>query len=161
MKLFKDIKKGAAEASEKAKLMIEINKFKIQISQNQKEIDEEFRKIGETVFELFKEGNTEELPEGIIESCNACLSKQEKNKELELEIRKLKNEKNCPKCGNTVKLDVKYCPSCGNKLEVIEEENNLESQEKPSEITVKCNKCQTENEENAKFCCNCGESIDK
>lgn len=160
MKLFQDIKKGAAEASEKAKLMIEVNKFKIQISQNQKEIDDELKKIGEVIFELFKAGNIGELPDSVKESCDLCLSKQEKNKELELEIRKLKNEKDCPQCGNAVKLEIKFCSSCGHQFEMIEENTELESQETPVQTTIKCSKCGTENEEDAKFCCSCGESIE-
>jgi ribosomal protein L37E len=160
MKLFKDLKKGAAEASEKAKLMIEVNKFKIQISQNQKEIDDELKQIGEVMFELFKAGNIGGFPDEVKESCDLCLSKQEKNKELELEIRKLKNEKDCPQCGNSVKLKTKFCSSCGYRFEIIEENINSESQKISAQTTVKCSKCEMENEENAKFCCSCGEAME-
>ncbi|SHJ89624.1 zinc ribbon domain-containing protein [Paramaledivibacter caminithermalis] len=160
MKLFKDLKKGATEASEKAKLMIEINKFKIQISQKQKEIDDEFKKIGKTIFELFKAGEIGELPDSIRESYNICLLKQEEIKELEKEIRKLKNEKHCPQCQNKVKPDIQFCPCCGYRFEEIEGHTNLESQKNLVKTTVKCSKCETENEKNAKFCCSCGKAIE-
>ena len=160
MKLFKDLKKGATEASEKAKVMIEINKLKIQISQNEKEIDDEFRKIAETVFDMFKAGNMGEMTSSIIESCDMCLSKEEKNKELEIEIRKFKNERECSNCGATVKLDIKFCPSCGYKFEITEKYTDLQS-EKILEVTiVKCSKCGVENEKDAKFCGGCGEEIE-
>lgn len=160
MKLFSNLKKGASEASEKAKVMIEINKLKIQISQNQKEIDEEFKKIGQTVFELFKAEEMTELSVELKDSCNICINKQEKIKELELEIRELNNEKDCPKCGHVVKLDIKFCPSCGHMFEIKEVHTDLEPEETQEEI-VKCSKCGIENEEDAKFCCSCGASIEQ
>lgn len=158
MEIFSKLLKGAEEAGEKAKVIIEINKVRIQISQKQKEIDDIFKKIGETVFSMYEHSDIENILENVEESCQECIKKQKEVKELEQKIRELSNEKHCPQCDKIEGQDTKFCSSCGYKFEIQEVMDKKEEQEDILEIK-QCLKCSANNEAEAKFCGNCGEEI--
>lgn len=153
MGFFDKLKKGASEAGEKAKIMIEINRVKMQISQAQKELQEEFKKIGETTFELYRKGNFDELAELINENCNNCLKKEEEIEALQLEMKEISDTKICPECNKEVNNDTKFCSSCGYKFETQDEE-----EEQINDALI-CSKCNANLDVDSKFCDECGEEI--
>ncbi|WP_432407285.1 double zinc ribbon domain-containing protein [Wukongibacter sp. M2B1] len=153
MSFFDKLKKGASEAGEKAKIMIEINKVKVQIFQTEKELKDEFKTIGETTFELYKKGNFDKLLESIEENCNNCLKKLEEIKELELEIKEINDGKKCPDCNKDVSYDTKFCYYCGYKFKVKDYKEELMND------TLICRNCNANLDKGSKFCANCGEEI--
>lgn len=120
MSFLNKLKKGASDAGEKAKVVIEVNKLKLQQSQTQKEINEEFKKMGETVFQLFQNGSFDGLAEMVEDRCNNCMKKQKEIRELEQKIEELNNERKCPNCKEIIDSDIKFCPSCGHSFESSE-----------------------------------------
>lgn len=113
---FDKVKKGVSDAGSKAKTMVDINKLKSQISQINREIDEEYKKIGQIVFNSFKDESIDDSNEKIEEKCNAIIKKLEDIDRINEEILQLTNERKCT-CGASISMDAKFCPSCGNKFE--------------------------------------------
>lgn len=144
------VKKGVSDASSKAKTMVDINKLKSQISQLNKEIDEEYKRIGLIVFNSFKDNNEENANEQIEERCNVILKKLEEINAINREVMELTNEKKCS-CGANISMDAKFCPSCGKKFEDAVKEEEVKK--------IICSQCNAELEEEAKFCPNCGNLV--
>ncbi|WP_432662811.1 zinc ribbon domain-containing protein [Wukongibacter baidiensis] len=153
MSFFDKLKKGASEAGEKAKVIIEINRVKMQISQAQKELQDEFKKIGETTFELYKKGNFDGLSELIEGNCNNCLKKLEEIEALELEAKEITDGKKCPDCNKVVDYDTRFCSFCGYKFETQDEK------EESLKDTLICRNCNESLDEDCKFCANCGDAV--
>lgn len=154
MKFFDKLKQGANGAGGKAKGIIEVNKLKIQVSQKTKEIDETLQNIGKTVFDLYQKKNMDELLNLVEAQLQFCIDKKEEIKSLEIKIKELINEKDCPECSKVVPLETKFCSSCGYRFEFTESVQ-AEQNESISE-GQKCIQCDYDLEEGARFCGNCG-----
>lgn len=153
--LFDKFKKGVSDASNKAKTIVDVNKIKMQVSQKEKEIEVEYKGIGEIVFNAFKNDNSENIDELIQDKCNIILAKQEEIRQLNQKIGELNNEKECV-CGRLVPIDTKFCPSCGHKFEEEVIINNKSEEVPPVEEKYVCSICNSEVEPGAKFCSKCG-----
>lgn len=152
MSFFDKFKKGVADAGTMAKVTVEINRLKLQISNKKKEIQEHYLQIGEAVFRIRQEGESDQKLEAIDNWCNQILSVQANIKELELKIKELSNEKTC-ECGKVLPLDAKFCVSCGHKFEEGVMENIVE----PVLIEpAKCPSCHQDIQDDSKFCGSCG-----
>lgn len=151
---FDKVKKGVSDAGSKAKTLVDINKLKAQISQINKEIDEEYKNIGQLVFNSFKDEGIEDSDEKIGEKCNAIIKKLEDIDRINKEILRLTNERTCS-CGASISMDAKFCPACGKKFEDIHEND---SPKEESKVNI-CSQCNTKLEEGIKFCPNCGNPI--
>lgn len=157
-------KKGAAEAGEKAKVLLEVNKIKLQITQKQKEIDDEYKKIGELVFKAYQNETTEDSNGAIEECCKNCIKKREEIQEMEDKVRELNEEKTygasddktCPTCGKLVGSERKFCPACGHNFTAGENHPST------SQVTAKtnvCPTCEAAVEAGSKFCVHCGTKL--
>ena len=123
MAFFSDLtqkaKDVAAVAADKAKDAAELTRLSVAIAGEQREIDKNYRNIGEWFVNEY-EG---ELPDAVRETVEAVVASKAKIDELEAAKNALKEsvseaeitvesgEKCCPICG--AKADSKFCPQCG------------------------------------------------
>lgn len=118
MAFFEDLtrkaKNVAAVAADKAKDAAEITKLTVAISGEQREIDKNYRAIGEWYVNEY-EG---EIPDAVRELVEAVCASKAKIAELEASkpskeepVAETVPEKACPICG--AKADSKFCPQCG------------------------------------------------
>lgn len=155
-----------------------INVIKEQIEEEQKEIRENFTKLGNVYYERHLEDEEAEfselckkismqyaeieqmnqkiklltLPEEEAVICPNCGSKNEKDSLFCGECGyKLPKEHTCPECGAEVEEGDRFCRSCGHKLEVEEEEPVWEEPQ-----SAVCKNCGEPLEEGANFCIYCG-----
>ncbi|PZD94417.1 zinc ribbon domain-containing protein [Paenibacillus sambharensis] len=118
MSFMDKFKSGVKEAGNKAKIVVEVNRLKMQNSSKQGEIDKHLQEIGRMVYEAETSG-------GGTAGLNADLAvrwaplvdrvnvlKEEIQANL-LEIRLITNEKSCPKCGYKAAADTQFCAQCG------------------------------------------------
>ena len=114
--LTKKAKNVAAVAADKAKDAAEITKLSVAIAGEQREIDKNYRAIGEWYVNEY-EG---EIPDGVRDLVEAVVASKAKIAELEAAKVAAKtngpevvvvDDKVCPICG--AKADSKFCPQCG------------------------------------------------
>ena len=114
--LTKKAKNVAAVAADKAKDAAEITKLTVAIAGEQREIDKNYRAIGEWYVNEY-EG---EIPDGVRDLVEAVAASKAKIAELEAAKVAAKengpaavvvDEKVCPICG--AKAESKFCPQCG------------------------------------------------
>ena len=114
--LTKKAKNVAAVAADKAKDAAEITKLSVAIAGEQREIDKNYRAIGEWYVNEY-EG---EIPDGVRDLVEAVAESKVKIAELEAAKVAAKeggpaevvvDDKVCPICG--AKADSKFCPQCG------------------------------------------------
>ena len=118
--LTKKAKGVAAVAADKAKDAAELTKLSVAIAGEQREIDKNYRIIGEWFVNEY-EGEIPDAVRDMVEAVNASKAKiaeMEAAKEATKEATKdepvvevVTAEKTCPICG--AKADSKFCPQCG------------------------------------------------
>jgi len=114
--LTKKAKDIAAVATDKAKDAAELTKITVAIAGEQKEIDKNYRTIGEWFVSEY-EGEIPDAVRELVEAVNASKAKiaeleaSKPAKEEEPVVVVDPREKTCPICG--AKSDSKFCPQCG------------------------------------------------
>ena len=115
--LTKKAKDIAAVATDKAKDAAELTKITVAIAGEQKEIDKNYRTIGEWFVSEY-EGEIPDAVRELVEAVNASKAKiaeleaSKPTKEEEPVVEEdATPEKTCPICG--AKSDSKFCPHCG------------------------------------------------
>ena len=108
---------GAAVAADKAKDAAELTKISVAIAGEQREIDKNYRTIGEWFVNEY-EG---EIPDAVRDMVEAVAASKAKIAEMEaakaaaresgVKVDEVPLEKTCPICG--AKADSKFCPQCG------------------------------------------------
>lgn len=159
----KKITETSQDAIQKTKELTEIAKINTCISEEEKNIEQSKKIIGELVYENFRTKTEEEIAEGIksdaIKNWEAitneickCMSSEKNIQLLNEKIKKLKGIDKCPACGNEVPYDAAFCNHCGNKLEI----RNINSSDEKY-----CPECGTKILGDAVFCTNCGKKINE
>jgi hypothetical protein len=108
----------ASAASEKAKYAAELAKINVAIAGEQREIDKNYRTIGEWYVSEY----SGEIPEAVKDLVDAVTASKQKIADLEASKPKKESEesshvqpaakmKKCPICG--AESDSKFCPQCG------------------------------------------------
>mgnify|MGYP001351523078 CR=1 FL=1 len=106
------VKSGVTEAGNKAKVLVEVNKLKLQNSGKQKDIEKQWLEIGKRTF-LAKAGRRPPVTEVELQPLfNDVYRLEDEIQENAKQIMKLSNEKEC-ECGKASPLDARFCPSCG------------------------------------------------
>ena len=114
--LTKKARDVAAVAADKAKDAAELTKLSVAIAGEQREIDKNYRIIGEWFVNEY-EGEIPDAVRDMVEAVNASKAKiaeMEAAKEAtkdEPVVEVVPAEKTCPICG--AKADSKFCPQCG------------------------------------------------
>ncbi|MEJ9217341.1 zinc ribbon domain-containing protein [Paenibacillus glucanolyticus] len=132
MSFFDKFKAGVSDAGNKAKILVEVNRLKLQNNGKKSDIDEQLLEIGKVVFAATEAG--QRPPEE--ESIQSYVAKiHQLNFEIEqnlLHIANLTDEKVCRGCGNSSALNAKFCAHCGRTFEVIQ----VQSEELRKEIPL-------------------------
>ena len=114
--LTKKARDVAAVAADKAKDAAELTKLSVAIAGEQREIDKNYRIIGEWFVNEY-EGEIPDAVRDMVEAVNAPkvkIAEMEAAKEAtkdEPVVEVVTAEKTCPICG--AKADSKFCPQCG------------------------------------------------
>ena len=149
------IGKGIKTVGSKSKQIIETTKLKNEIKDIERSIEEKFKILGRSVYEMLNREsiNIDELKP----ACEEISSGYKKLIELEqavkqIEVQALKAQYGtdivlCQKCGSKNKAGGKYCISCGAEI-ILEKTNNKI-----------CGNCGILIKENSKFCIKCGTKI--
>jgi uncharacterized coiled-coil DUF342 family protein len=116
MSVFEKLKKGVSTAGTKVSAAMEVNRLRMQVSLKKKEIEREFRSIGEAYFANYLKTEKVDIDAVLRPHCENIVAIQRDIQELERKIQKLNHEKKCA-CGKTVPQQAKYCPFCGRLLE--------------------------------------------
>ena len=120
--LSKKVKDVASVATEKTKDGVELAKINMAIAGEQREIEKNYKAIGE----WFVSEYTGEIPEGVKELVEAVAASKAKIADLEASKPRKEEEpapaaepqpamKACPICG--AESDSKFCPQCGAPME--------------------------------------------
>lgn len=112
--LFIKAKDLASAAGSKAQEMAELAKLRLQAAQLRSDMDANYLKMGEIIYEL-KKAKTDN--EDLIAMCIAEIESQHKElDELNAKINELKNEVKCPECMAANPISALYCSRCGASL---------------------------------------------
>ena len=119
--LTRKAKDVAAVAADKAKDAAELTKISVAIAGEQREIDKNYRTIGEWFVSEY-EGEIPESVRELVEAVNTSkakiaeleASKPSKEDEPVVETEPVSAQKTCPVCGAV--SDSKFCPQCGAPL---------------------------------------------
>lgn len=121
----------ASAAGNKAQEMAELTKLRLQAAQLRSDLDANYLKMGEIVYEL-KKADTEN--EDLIAMCIAEIDAQHKElEELNQKIDDLKNEVKCPECMASNPKEALYCSRCGAALIHPQEETCEDAEEEAAE----------------------------
>jgi ribosomal protein L40E len=120
--LGKKISQTSQEAVKKAKELAEIAKLNSSISDEERNINKYFTQMGEKYLELY--GDTTEEP--FASYCESIRASKMKIKNLEKEIKLIRNIKVCTNCGAEYSNNAIFCSSCGHKQEVPDVEKITE-----------------------------------
>jgi hypothetical protein len=138
---FDKVKQGVNEAGQQAKLAVETNRLKGQISAKEKEISAKYLEIGRDFFQAFKIDDFASAQGALENNCQAIAALEDEIKDIQRQIDELKEDqpgrdesgaaptaqvaqpaqaaptgsKTCV-CGTEVGAEVKFCPACGNRF---------------------------------------------
>ncbi|MEC0240772.1 zinc ribbon domain-containing protein [Paenibacillus dokdonensis] len=122
MSFFDKLKSGVAEAGNKAKIAVEVNRLKMQNSSKQKEIEQEYQHIGKMVFDAL-ERESMCSPEQLQPMVNRIVQLQDEIQLNLQQINAIADEKKCT-CGHTVPVAARFCPECGHQFIEIEKQES-------------------------------------
>ncbi len=147
----KKIGQAAKNTAKKSEEMIEIQKVKGRIKDQENSIAGFMKKIGEVALEKYENG--EKTFDEAEELCKQIDEARAAIKVLEVEILDLRHIRMCPSCGAENDDEVLFCPKCGFKFEPKPEPEP----EVKADEGLKCKGCGQPIEEGTAFCPNCGE----
>lgn len=112
-KLGKKMTEGYNAAAEKTKEVAKETKLKFAISDCKEKINEEYRKIGESVYELLLNNRDNEIALKLINEFKTVDSLKENIKNYEDEMLEVNGKKKCINCGEEIDINSEFCPKCG------------------------------------------------
>ena len=127
-------------AAEETGRITKILKLKAQMADDKGKIRNIYEKIGQKVYEDYVERKLEisestakqykdkgevvnqyEISEDIKQDCIEISSIADEVENIRMQILKLNDLKQCPKCNYEIELEFTYCPNCGEKQEMPDE----------------------------------------
>lgn len=107
-------------ASETTAKLTKQLKLKAQMADNKSKIKSIYEEIGKKMYENYvvKHG---QIPADIEQDCIKIDEIADEVENIRMQILKLNDLKQCPKCNYEIELDFTYCPNCGEKQELEEE----------------------------------------
>lgn len=152
---FSDIKKkvtqAGASAAQQTKNLAETAKINSHISDEEKQINSLYVKIGKSYFEDNKDNESAEYRESVI----AIMDAQARIAQYKEQIAAIKGVRNCPNCGAEVANGAAFCNSCGARMA---EQPVVQSS--PVD-TIICPQCGAQLAAGSRFCDNCGGSLEQ
>lgn len=163
MAFFDDFGKKISQASQstlqKTRDMADVAKINMQISDEEKKMNDTYLQIGKLYMELHA-SDSEEAFQGMVQT---IADAQANIKEFEAQIQEIKGVVRCEKCGAEVSREAAFCPACGMKMpEIVPEEmvpEETAAQEAEAVVEKKCSNCGTVLGTDALFCSECGTKV--
>ena len=119
MGFFNDFGKKTTEATSK---LTKEAKLKLKINDNKSKINDLYKEIGKKVYEYRVREEAFNIREVLSEECDKIDTLANEIEEARLEILKLNNKRQCPKCSTELDKNAAFCSKCGERLEEIAEE---------------------------------------
>ena len=132
-------------AMKKANEIIDVNKFKKNIKDEEIQIDNLYRQIGKIIYAKFESNIS--IDSNLKEICEQILNHENRIEEYKEKISVVKNIKICTNCKKEIDKSVTFCPVCGTKQEEIVNDE---------ESSIICMQCGTKNSRLDKICKSCG-----
>lgn len=102
---YKNARKSAGKLAKEVKL-------KSQMSENKRKIEELYEDIGKTVYEKYVLNEEINVNRDLLNNCSMIDILADENEDIRMEILKLKDLKQCPKCNYEIYYDFHFCPNC-------------------------------------------------
>jgi len=110
-KIGKCLEDGVSNVAYKSENLIEISKLNMSLSSNEKLIDEIYLKLGKKIYKEYTDNKISDS--SLIEKCKEIDSINKDMESIKKKILKLKDRKQCKKCGTTMEEEAEFCPKCG------------------------------------------------
>ena len=157
MAFFDDFGKKISQASQstlqKTKDMADVAKINMQISDEEKKMNDTYLQIGKLYMELHASDSEESFKEMV----QAITDAQNKIKEFKGQIQEIKGVVRCEKCGAEVPKGAAFCSACGEKMPELVQEAT--AQEAEPVVEKKCANCGAVLGSGALFCSECGTKV--
>ena len=114
-KIISELKNTAERVAKKSSELVELSKIKLNILNTKSSIDNNFKVLGELVYNSQKE-DTDVTAENLSEIVAKIDELYEKLADLEESSAALGNKKICPICKKANSGEATFCSSCGNSL---------------------------------------------
>ncbi len=109
MDLFDRVGKTVSDVGQRTREGADIVRLNNKISENEKQMDQVYTRIGKLYFDL----HGEDPEEAFVPDLTAVLELKAQNDEFNDQIQNLKGFVKCPTCGEYVANTEKICPHCG------------------------------------------------
>lgn len=156
----KKISQAGQSTLQKTKEMADVAKINMQISDEEKNINNYFLEIGKLYTEIH-ESDSEDVFKEMVQN---ILAARDKIKEYQAQIQDIKGVLRCTNCGAEVGKGVQFCPACGSKITEIQTEEKESAGEEPAGEAAaekrKCVNCGADLQEDALFCSECGMKVE-
>jgi ribosomal protein L40E len=110
-KIGKYLEEGVSNVAYKSENLVEISKLNMALSSDEKLIDEIYLKIGKRIYKEFKENKI--LDKSLLDKCAEIEVINKDIGSIKKKILKLKEKKQCKKCGAEMEEEADFCPKCG------------------------------------------------
>lgn len=110
-KIGKYLENGASNVAVKSGTIIETTKLSMEISSDEKMIRDIYVKIGEKIYNDYKENKISD--KNLISKCEEINHLQKEINSIRKQILKINDKKACKKCGAEMERRATYCPKCG------------------------------------------------
>lgn len=107
----KYLEEGVSSVAYKSENLVEISKLNLALSSDEKNKDEIYLKIGKKIYKDYKENKISD--NSLLDKCEEI---EEINKDIagiKKKILKLRDKKQCKKCGTEMVKEADFCPKCG------------------------------------------------
>lgn len=159
MAFFDDFGKKLSQAGQstiqKTKDMADVAKINMQISDEEKKINDTYLQIGKQYMELHA-SDCEESFKGMVQTIKDA---QNKIEEYKVQIQDIKGVIRCPKCGAEVAKGALFCSACGEKMPEQQPAQEEVAAQAPVE-EKKCSNCGAVLANGALFCAECGTKVE-
>lgn len=148
----KKISQASQSTLQKTREMADVAKLNMQITDEEKRINDTYLEIGKKYVELHA-ADSEEAMSGMVQ---AIADSNKKIQDLKSQIQIIKGVVRCENCGAEVAKESAFCPSCGNKMPEIVQP----VVEQPVAEAKKCANCGATLDNGALFCSECGTKVE-
>lgn len=157
MALLDDFGKKISQASQstlqKTRDMADVAKMNMQITDEEKRINDTYLEIGKKYVEL----HAADSEEAISDLVQIIADSNRKIGEIKAQIQEIKGVVRCDNCGAEVGRESAFCPACGNKMPEIVQ---TVVEQPATEEKKFCANCGATLENGALFCSECGTKIE-
>ncbi len=148
----KKISQASQSTLQKTRDMADVAKLNMQITDEEKRINDTYLEIGKKYVELHAD-DSEAAISGLVQ---VIADSNRKIGEIKAQIQEIKGVVRCDNCGAEVARESAFCPSCGNKMpeivQTVVEQSVVEEK--------KCTNCGATLETGALFCSECGTKVE-